>query len=80
MGNRPVSEAAGSCDDDDVAAKSSTQKEEEEKQLAEQFHYEKNVCALEYWAPIKLLAEGSISDIHLCCRREQRIRVRYKEE
>ena len=30
------------------------------------FKYEEGVCALSWWEPIKLLEEGSISDIHLC--------------
>jgi hypothetical protein len=29
------------------------------------FKYEKDVCALSWWEPIKLLEEGSISDISL---------------
>ena len=49
-------------------------------QLSEEFHFEKDVCALEFWEPIKLLGEGSISDIHLVRRRSQRIRVRYKKK
>ena len=45
-----------------------------------EFRYEKGVCALEYWEPVKLLGEGSISDIHLVRRRSKRIHVRYKKK
>lgn len=48
--------------------------------LGTEFHYEKGVCALEYWEPVKLLGEGSISDIHLVRRRSKRIHVRYKKK
>lgn len=43
------------------------------------FTYRKNTCALEYWEPIRLLGEGSISSIHLVRRRPERIAVPYKE-
>lgn len=43
------------------------------------FSYTKGVCALEYWEPIELIGEGSISSIHLVRRRPERIRVPYKE-
>ena len=45
-----------------------------------EFKYEKNTCALSYWHPIKLLEEGSISDIHLVVRRRRPIKVRYKDK
>jgi len=44
------------------------------------FLFEKGVCALEYWEPVKLLKEGSISDIHSVRRRSKRIKVRYKKK
>lgn len=44
------------------------------------FKYEKNVCALSWWEPIKLLEEGSISDIHLVRRRDHFLKVRYKDK
>jgi serine/threonine protein kinase len=44
------------------------------------FKYEKNVCALSWWEPIKLLEEGSISDIHLVRRRDHFVKVRYKDK
>ena len=44
------------------------------------FRYEKGVCALEYWDPVRVLEHGSISDIHLVRRRSKRIKVRYKEK
>jgi serine/threonine protein kinase len=43
------------------------------------FTYRKNTCALEYWEPLRLLGEGSISSIHLVRRRPHRINVPYKE-
>ena len=44
-----------------------------------EFTYRKGTCALEYWEPIRLLGEGSISSIHLVRRRPERIDVPYKE-
>ena len=44
------------------------------------FKYEKGVCALSWWRPIRLLEEGSISDIHLCKHREKFLKVKYKEK
>lgn len=44
------------------------------------FKYTKDVCALSYWEPIKLLEEGSISDIHLVRRRKNYLKVRYKDK
>jgi hypothetical protein len=44
------------------------------------FKYTKDVCALSWWDPIKLLEEGSISDIHLVRRRKEFVKVRYKEK
>lgn len=44
------------------------------------FKYTKDVCALSWWEPIKLLEEGSISDIHLVRRRKEFVKVRYKEK
>jgi serine/threonine protein kinase len=44
------------------------------------FKYQTGTCALEYWEPLKLLGEGSISDIHLVRRRPERVRIPYKEE
>ncbi len=38
---------------------------QDENDYRNTFKYEKNVCALSWWEPIKLLEEGSISDIHL---------------
>ena len=46
----------------------------------EDFQYSKGVCALSYWEPIRLLGEGSISDIHLVVRRDAPIQVKYKEK
>jgi len=43
------------------------------------FTYRKNTCALEYWEPIRLIGEGSISSIHLVRRRPNRVDVPYKE-
>jgi len=43
------------------------------------FTYRKGTCALEYWEPIVLLGEGSISSIHLVRRRPERVDVPYKE-
>ena len=43
------------------------------------FTYRKNTCALEYWEPLRLLGEGSISSIHLVRRRPHRVDVPYKE-
>jgi Protein kinase domain len=48
--------------------------------LRDDFHYAKDVCALSWWRPIKLLAEGSISDIHLVKRRRHFKEVAYKEK
>lgn len=44
------------------------------------FQYTKDVCALSWWEPIRLLEEGSISDIHLVRRRDQFVKVRYKDK
>ena len=44
------------------------------------FKYEKGVCALSWWEPIRLLEEGSISDIHLVRHRKSFLKVRYKEK
>lgn len=44
------------------------------------FKYEKDVCALSWWEPIRLLEEGSISDIHLVRHRKSFLKVRYKEK
>lgn len=43
------------------------------------FTYTTNTCALEYWEPIKLLSEGSISTIHLVRRRPNRVEIPYVE-
>jgi len=43
------------------------------------FRYTKNTCALEYWDPVRLLGEGSISTIHLVRRRPARVDIPYKE-
>ena len=43
------------------------------------FTYRKNTCALEYWEPLCLLGEGSISSIHLVRRRPHRVDIPYKE-
>eukprot|EP00586_Coscinodiscus_wailesii_P005068 CAMPEP_0172488816 /NCGR_PEP_ID=MMETSP1066-20121228/18538_1 /TAXON_ID=671091 /ORGANISM="Coscinodiscus wailesii, Strain CCMP2513" /LENGTH=517 /DNA_ID=CAMNT_0013256285 /DNA_START=71 /DNA_END=1624 /DNA_ORIENTATION=+ len=43
------------------------------------FQYRKGECVLEYWEPIKLLGEGSISSIHLIRRRKKRVSIPYKE-
>ena len=43
------------------------------------FTYTKNTCALEYWEPLRLLGEGSISSIHLVRRRPHRVDVPYTE-
>ena len=43
------------------------------------FTYTTNTCALEYWEPIKLLSEGSISTIHLVRRRPGRVEIPYIE-
>jgi serine/threonine protein kinase/Ca2+-binding EF-hand superfamily protein len=44
------------------------------------FKYTKDVCALSWWRPIKLLEEGSISDIHLVKRRANFTEIKYKEK
>jgi serine/threonine protein kinase len=44
------------------------------------FRFQTGTCALEYWEPLKLLGEGSISDIHLVRRRPARVKIPYKEE
>jgi serine/threonine protein kinase len=44
------------------------------------FRFQTGTCALEYWEPLKLLGEGSISDIHLVRRRPERVKIPYKEE
>jgi serine/threonine protein kinase len=44
-----------------------------------EFTYRKGICALEYWEPLRLIGEGSISSIHLVRRRPERIDVPYKE-
>ncbi|KAG7363322.1 protein kinase domain containing protein [Nitzschia inconspicua] len=44
------------------------------------FKYTKGTCALSWWRPIKLLGEGSISDIHLVKRRKEFYPVKYKEK
>lgn len=44
------------------------------------FKYEKDVCALSWWEPVRLLDEGSISDIHLVKRRDKFLKVRYQEK
>jgi len=43
------------------------------------FRYQTGTCALEYWEPIKLIGEGSISTIHLVKRRPHRVPIPYKE-
>jgi serine/threonine protein kinase len=43
------------------------------------FRYQTGTCALEFWEPLKLLGEGSISDIHLVRRRPVRVKIPYKE-
>ena len=43
------------------------------------FTYTTNTCALEYWEPIKLLSEGSISTIHLVRKRPARVDIPYIE-
>jgi serine/threonine protein kinase len=43
------------------------------------FRYQTGTCALEFWEPLKLLGEGSISDIHLVRRRPARVNIPYKE-
>ena len=43
------------------------------------FTYTTNTCALEYWEPVQLLGEGSISTIHLVRRRPTRVEIPYKE-
>lgn len=43
------------------------------------FRYTKDTCALEYWDPIRLLGEGSISAIHLVRRRPARVDIPYRE-
>lgn len=53
---------------------------DDEPPFSKEFKYEKGSCALEYWEPVRLLKEGSISDIHLVRRRPQRIHVRYKKK
>jgi len=45
----------------------------------EGFKFRKNTCALEYWEPLRLLGEGSISSIHLVRRRPYRVDVPYSE-
>lgn len=45
-----------------------------------EFTYTKNTCALEYWEPLRLLGEGSISSIHLVRRRPERVDIPYKEK
>ena len=45
----------------------------------EPFVYSKKTCALEYWEPIKLLGEGSVSSVHLVRRRKERVNIPYKE-
>ena len=67
-------------DDSSTATNNNKDDDEEPLPLAADFHYEKGVCALEYWEPVKLLGEGSISDIHLVRRRPKRIHVRYKKK
>jgi serine/threonine protein kinase len=47
---------------------------------ASSFRYQTGTCALEFWEPLKLLGEGSISDIHLVRRRPVRVKIPYKEE
>jgi hypothetical protein len=46
----------------------------------EDFKYTKGTCALSWWRPIKLLEEGSISDIHLVKPRKEFVEVKYKEK
>jgi serine/threonine protein kinase len=48
--------------------------------LPEGFKFTKGTCALSWWRPIKLLGEGSISDIHLVKHREEFVPVKYKEK
>lgn len=43
------------------------------------FRYQTETCAMEFWEPIALLEEGSISNIHLVRRRKERITIPYKE-
>lgn len=45
-----------------------------------EFTYRKDTCALEYWEPLRLVGEGSISSIHLVRRRPERVDVPYKEK
>lgn len=46
----------------------------------EDFRYTKNTCALEYWDPVKLIGEGSVSTIHMVRRRSERVAIPYKEK
>ena len=51
----------------------------EETSYGGTFQYKKGTCALEYWEPIKLVGEGSISSIHLVQRRPERVEIPYQE-
>jgi hypothetical protein len=46
----------------------------------EGFKYTRDVCALSWWRPFKMLEEGSISDIHLVKRRKEFLPVKYVEK
>jgi hypothetical protein len=48
--------------------------------LPDGFKFTKGTCALSWWRPIKLLGEGSISDIHLVKRRSEFVPVKYIEK
>ena len=62
---------------------SSSHHQEEPKTILEasshDFVYQTNVCALEYWEPLQLLGEGSISSIHLVRKRPHRVDIAYQE-
>ena len=60
-------------DDEPTAATPAT---EESDDYREHFRYTKDVCALSWWEPLRLLQEGSISDIHLVRRRDNFVKVR----
>ncbi|KAL7575093.1 hypothetical protein ACA910_000461 [Epithemia clementina (nom. ined.)] len=78
MGKQPSSSSSSSNSPE--TASLAFDKPLPKKALPEKFQYTTGVCALSYWEPIRLLGEGSISDLHLVVRRDEPIQVRYKEK
>lgn len=78
-----VDRAAGACEEKNDCSCSESKNQRhaigEAVAASSSITYRKGVCALEYWEPIVLLGEGSISSIHLVRRRPERVEIPYRE-